>query len=110
MKTLRTLSFASIAFLLVACDAHPGLEPVVAQELASASIDPDAALARKVEKAIGIETGAMPYGVEVTATDGKVELWGTVDSTAARKRFELTAAGVIGVKAIESHLQVDPGA
>jgi osmotically-inducible protein OsmY len=110
MKTNRILSIVSIAFLLAACDAQPGLEPIVAQEVAAARIDPDAALAQKVEKALGIETGAMPYGVEVTAADGKVELWGTVDSNAARKRFELTAAGVVGVKAIESHLQVDPGA
>jgi len=110
MKTFRVLSIVSILFLLAACDSQPGLEPAVAQQVASAAIDPDAALARKVEKALGIETGAMPYGIDVTATDGKVELWGTVDSTAARRRFELTAAGVVGVKAIESHLQVDPGA
>jgi osmotically-inducible protein OsmY len=63
-----------------------------------------------VKHALGLDTGAVPYGVEVTASDGRVELWGTVDSTAARKRIEITAAGVVGVKAIESHLQVDPGA
>jgi osmotically-inducible protein OsmY len=110
MNIIRNLGFVSIVFLLAACDAQPGLDPVIAQEIAVARIDPDAALAQKVEKALGIETGALPYGVEVTAKDGKVELWGTVDSTGARKRFELTAAGVVGVKALENHLQVDPGA
>ena len=110
MNLIRALVVVSIVYPLAACDAQPGLEPGVAQVVAIARIDPDAALAQKVEKALGNDTGAMPYGVEVTAADGKVELWGTVDSNAARKRFELTAAGVVGVKAIESHLQVDPGA
>jgi osmotically-inducible protein OsmY len=110
MKLIRALLVVSILYQLAACDAQPGLEPVIAQEVANARIDPDAALATKVEKALGIETGAMPYGVEVTAADGKVELWGTVDSNAARKRFELIAAGVVGVKSIASHLRVDPGA
>jgi len=110
MNFIRAVLVVSIVYQLSGCDSQPGLEPAVAQQVASAAIDPDAALARKVEKALGIETGAMPYGIDVTATDGKVELWGTVDSTAARRRFELTAAGVVGVKAIESHLKVDPGA
>ncbi len=110
MKLMHILGTVSIAFLLVACDAPSGLDPFVAQELAVERVDPDAALARKVEKALGIETGALPYGVEVTASGGEVELWGTVDSTAARKRFELVAAGVVGVKGLKSHLQVDPGA
>jgi len=110
MKTIRIVSIVSIVFLLAACDAQPGLDPVVAQELSIARTDPDAALAEKVERALGVENGSLPYGVEVTASAGKVDLWGTVDSTAARKRFELIAAGVVGVKAIESHLRVDPGA
>jgi len=110
MNLLRALGFVSIVFLLTACEGQSGLDPVVAQQLAVQRIDPDAALARKVETALGIDTGALPYGVEVTAADGKVELWGTVDSTAARKRFELISAGVVGVKALVSHLSVDPGA
>ncbi len=110
MKPINIVSIAVIALLLAACGAEPGLDPIVAQEVAAARIDPDAALATKVEKALGVDTGTLPYGVEVTASDGKVELWGTVDSTAARKRFELIAAGVVGVKGVRSHLQVDPGA
>jgi osmotically-inducible protein OsmY len=110
MKTIQFISIVSILFLLAACEAQSGMDPLVAQEISIARADPDAALAKKVEKALGVEDGSLPYGVEVTAADGKVELWGTVDSTAARRRFELIAAGVVGVKAIQSHLQVDPGA
>ncbi len=110
MKTPLLACLAALALLIAGCNAQPGLDPNVAQEVASAKIDPDAALAEKVEKALGIETGSMPYGVEVVARDGRVELLGAVDSTAARKRFGLIAAGVVGVRAVENRLRVDPGA
>ena len=110
MKTIRILGIVSVLFLLAACDAQPGLESPVAQEVAIARIDPDAALAEKVERALGGEAAPLAYGVEVTASEGRIELWGTVDSNAVRKRFEVLAAGVVGVKAITSHLNVDPGA
>jgi osmotically-inducible protein OsmY len=113
MKIIRALTIVSIAFLLAACDLDNdparAVEQAVAKEILTPAIDPDQQLAGRVEKALGID-GAPPYGVEVTATDGKIELWGTVDSHAARKRFELVAAGVVGVKSLQSHLKVDPGA
>ncbi len=105
---------AAIVFILAACDSaretEGTIDPVVAQQLLAAREDPDNALAQKVERALGIETGSLPYGVEVTAEDGRVQLWGTVESNAVRKRLELSAAGVVGVKAIENRLVVDPGA
>jgi len=109
MNPTKIVGIAAIASLIAACDAQPGLDPEVAQQLAAARIDPDAALAAKVGKALGVN-GAAPYGVEVTASDGKVDLWGTVDSTAERKRFEVISAGVVGVRSVENHLRVDPGA
>jgi osmotically-inducible protein OsmY len=110
MNLKRASILVSVLFLLAACDTHTGVESIAPQEVALARVDPDAALAGKVEKALGAEGAPFAYGVEVTAQDGNVELWGTVDSTAARKRFELTAAGVVGVKSLQSHLKVDPGA
>ena len=110
MKNIRIIGIAAITLLIAACDAHPGLDPEVAQAVSAARIDPDGALASKVEKALGLDTGALPYGVEVTASDGKVELWGTVNGSAERKRFELIAAGVVGVRAVKNHLRVDAGA
>jgi osmotically-inducible protein OsmY len=109
MNLLRLLVLVSIVYPLAGCDARGGIDPVAAQEVALARTDPDAALAEKVERALGVDSAAA-YGVEVTATDGAVELWGTVDSNAVRKRLELTAAGVVGVKALTSRLKVDPGA
>lgn len=110
MNLTRILASVSIVFLIAACDAYSPVESIFPQEFALAKTDPDAALADKVEKALGTDDAPLAFGVEVTARDGKVELWGTVDSHAARKRFELIAAGVVGVKSLENHLKVDPGA
>jgi osmotically-inducible protein OsmY len=114
MKLIRALILVSIVTPLAGCDSDQeparAVEQAVVKEILATDVDPDRQLAHKVEKALGIDTGVPPYGVEVTASDGKVELWGTVDSTAARKRFEVIAAGVVGVKSLENHLSVDPGA
>jgi len=99
---------------LSACDASRNadlmLDPAAAQQLIAAHADPDKALADKVKTALGLDAGQGPYGIEVTAADGTVDLWGTVDSTAARKRFVTTAAGVVGVRGLRDHIVVDPGA
>ena len=110
MKKSKVLLFVSVVFLLGACESRNAVEAIVPQEAVVQRIDPDAQLAEKVEKALGTDTGTLPYGVEVTATDGKVEIWGTVDSSTVRRRIELIAAGVVGVKSLVNHLQVDPGA
>jgi osmotically-inducible protein OsmY len=62
----------------------------------------DETLADRVKKALEAQ------GVEVTATNGKVQLWGSVESGRERRRIEQTAAGVVGVRAIDSRLKVDP--
>jgi osmotically-inducible protein OsmY len=110
---IRAVVFATAAFVLTACDSTISsdgvLDPTVAQQVIAERADPDKALAEKVKKALGTEEG-VAYGIEVTATDGKVNLWGTVDSTTARKRLATTAAGVVGVRGLENHINVDPGA
>ena len=106
---------AAIAVLaLAACDgshyADVAIDPATAQQLVAAHVDPDKALADKVKHALAVDTEPGAYGIEVTADGGTVQLWGKVASTSARKRSMLTAAGVVGVKALENHLEVDPGA
>lgn len=114
IPVIRAAAFAAIALTLAACDASQdtdaAIDPAVAQQLVAARVDPDKALADKVKTALGLDAAQGAYGVEVTASDGTVQLWGTVDSTAVRKRFKVTAAGVVGVRALEDHIQVDPGA
>lgn len=113
MKLFQALILVSIVYPLAGCnsdnDPARAVEQAVAKEILTPAVDPDLQLAGRVEKALGLD-GVPPYGVEVTATEGKIELWGTVESHAARKRFELIAAGVVGVKSLENHLKVDPGA
>jgi osmotically-inducible protein OsmY len=112
----RIAGLAAIAagpLLLAACDAATSpeglIEPTIAQQLVAERADPDKALADKVKKALGTSEGAA-YGVEVSATEGTVILWGEVDSTSERKRIATTAAGVVGVHALVNNLTVDPGA
>ena len=78
--------------------------------MVAARADPDKALADKVKHALAVDSDPGAHGIEVTATDGTVRLLGTVESTGVRKRFAVTAAGVVGVKALENRLAVDPGA
>jgi osmotically-inducible protein OsmY len=114
IRYIHAAGWAALALALAACDASHNpelmLDPQMAQQLAAAQADPDRALAEKVKTALGLDAGQGPYGIEVTASDGTVDLWGTVDSNAARKRFATTTAGVVGVRALRNHLQVDPGA
>ena len=115
MGRIATLVVPALALFLAACDPSHNpiamLDPVVAQQHVAVQSDPDKALAEKVKASLGLDAGqGASYGVEVTASDGTVALWGTVDSNAVRKRLVVTAAGVVGVKALRDHIQVDPGA
>ena len=103
----------SILFLLAACNAPQGdlsIEPAVAQQRYDARHNPDKALADRVKKALETDSQLASQGIEVTATNGTVQLWGLVDSTRARQRVERTAAGVVGVRGVDSRLKLDPGA
>ena len=114
IRYIQAAGGIALAVALTACDSprdsESVLDPIVAQQLGASRSDPDKALAEKVKAALGVDTGQSPYGIEVTAADGMVDLWGTVDSSAARKRFATSAAGVVGVRALRDHIQVDPGA
>jgi len=114
MNPTKIAGIAALACVLAACDrqidASRAVEQAVASEILAPAIDPDLVLANKVAKALGVDSVTHPYGVAVTVTDGTVKLWGTVDSDTSRKRFEVLAAGVVGVRAVENRLRVDPGA
>ncbi len=107
---IRAALLAAGVLGLAACDLTPGIDPVVAQQLVAAKANPDRALADKVKRALETEASAGAQGIEVTATNGTVQLWGLVDSTRGRKRAEQIAAGVVGVRAVDSRLEVDAGA
>lgn len=113
MKPIGIIRAAVIAALLLgvaACEVSHQVDPAVEAHLEAIRGNPDQALTDKVKKALGLDAQPGIYGIEVTVTKGTVQLWGTVESTAERKRVEVTTAGVVGVRAVDSRLAVDPGA
>ena len=107
---IRAAALAAAVLGLAACDVSNGVDPSVAQHQVAVRSDPDQALADKVKKALETEAHAGARGVEVTASNGTVQLWGVVENAKARKRVEQTAGGIVGVRAVDSRLAVDPGA
>jgi hyperosmotically inducible protein len=72
-------------------------------------IDPDGALAARVKKALEGEPKILAGGIDVTAAQGAVTLWGTAASSAERTRAAKLASGVEGVKSVENRIAVVKG-
>ena len=71
--------------------------------------DPNKELAQRVKKALEGEAKIQAAGIDVTAADGKVTLWGTTTTAAERNRAAQVASKVEGVTAVENQLKVVKG-
>ena len=72
--------------------------------------DPNKELAAKVKQALEAPNAKLPSAaIDVTAADGKVSLWGTVDSDQQRRRAAQIAGKVDGVKGVDNQLKVVKG-
>ena len=72
--------------------------------------DPNKELAAKVKQALEAPSAKLPSGaIDVTAAEGKVSLWGTVESDAQRRRAAQLAAKVDGVKGVDNQIKVVKG-
>jgi len=71
--------------------------------------DPNKELADRVKRALEGEAKIQAAGIDVTANDGKVTLWGTAATAAERNRAARAAAKVDGVKAVENKIAVVKG-
>ncbi|SRR6266404_6030060 len=72
--------------------------------------DPNKELAAKVKQALEAPNAKLPAGgIDVTAAEGKVSLWGTVDTDQQRRRAAQIAAKVDGVKGVDNQLKVVKG-
>lgn len=71
--------------------------------------DPNKELAARVKRALEAEAKIQAGGIDVTASDGKVTLWGTAASAAERRRAEAAAKKVEGVSAIDNQIKVVKG-
>jgi hyperosmotically inducible periplasmic protein len=87
--------------------AAPAQPPVPQVQVAKA--DPDKALAALVKQALETEPKIHSAGIDVTAADGAVTLWGTAASNGERARAAQVAGKVDGVKSVENKIAVVKG-
>jgi pyruvate/2-oxoglutarate dehydrogenase complex dihydrolipoamide acyltransferase (E2) component len=71
--------------------------------------DPDKALAARVKRALQDDNRILAQGIDVSASNGAVTLWGTTATAAERNRAGATAAKVQGVTTVENKLAIVKG-
>ena len=72
--------------------------------------DPNKALAARVKQTLEAPESKLPGGaIDVTASDGKVTLWGTVGTDTQRRRAAQLASKVEGVTSVDNQLKVVKG-
>jgi hyperosmotically inducible protein len=126
-KAMKAILTASIAVALVACSEPPPppkpAAPAAATPTPQAEApkapetkapeapkpDPNKELASRVKRALEGEARIQGAGIDVTAADGKVTLWGTTATAAERNRAAQVAAKVEGVTAVDNQLKVVKG-
>jgi BON domain-containing protein len=88
--------------------SQPIVTPPPQQAAASEALkpDPNLELAARVKRAL--EDSKLP-GVDVTAAEGVVILWGTTATTGERSRAGKIATKVEGVKSVENRVAVVTG-
>ena len=70
----------------------------------------DAALRERIFSRLKSEAWAKPSLVNVTVSDGTVDLWGIVDSPAEKKALRVAVQVTPGVKAVNDNLIIQPAA
>jgi hyperosmotically inducible periplasmic protein len=71
--------------------------------------DPNKELAQRVKQALEGDGKIQGAGMDVTAADGRVTLWGTTTTAAERNRAGQIASKVEGVTAVDNQLKVVKG-
>ena len=90
---------AAVLFVgAAACGDQPAPKP-----------DPNQELAARVKKALEGAAKIQAAGIDVTAADGRVSLWGTAATAAERKRAESVASRVDGVRSVDNQIKVVKG-
>jgi hyperosmotically inducible periplasmic protein len=122
---MRTLSFVLLAAVsLAACDSAEPPKPAAVTEpvkpmvqapapapapAAAPQLSPDEALAARVRRALADTRAVNGQGVDVTAKDGVVTLFGTVPEKQERAKVEKFVAGLDGVRSVLNKLVVVRG-
>jgi hyperosmotically inducible periplasmic protein len=116
---------AALLLALAACGESsppPPLKPVAPPPVAASPApapeakapeapkpDPNKELAATVKHALEDEAKIQAAGIDVTANDGAVTLWGTTTTDDERARAARAAAKVPGVKSVDNKLAVVRG-
>jgi len=127
MKQLLAL-FALVALAACGADAPPPVakkvEPVTPTPVVVAKApeapkpepkaeepkpDPNKELAAKVKRALMDDSKIQGAGIDVTAANGTVTLWGTAATQSERNRAGAAAAKVDGVKTVDNKLAIVKG-
>ena len=122
---MKTIFAIALIFTLAACgDSTPPPKPAApaapppqaeapkAPETKAAEApkpDPNKELARRVKQALEGDGKIQGAGIDVTATDGKVTLWGTTATPGERTRAGQIASKVDGVSGVDNQLKVVKG-
>ena len=122
---MKTIFAIALMFTLAACGdsapppkpAAPAAPPPQAQAPKAPETkapeapkpDPNKELARRVKQALEGDGKIQGAGIDVTATEGKVTLWGTTATPGERTRAGQIAAKVDGVSGVDNQLKVVKG-
>src|SRR2546426_6924028 len=122
---MKTLIAAVLLLGAAACGDSPAPKPAPAPQAVPQPItpapapqakapeapkpDPNQELAARVKKALEREAKIQAAGIDVTAADGRVSLWGTAATAAERKRAESVASRVDGVRSVDNQIKVVKG-
>jgi hyperosmotically inducible periplasmic protein len=87
----------------------PAAAPAPAPVAKAPEPDPNKELAERVKQALEGQAKIQAAGIDVTATDGAVTLWGTAATAAERGRAARAAAKVDGVKTVQNKIAVVKG-
>ena len=93
----------------VAAPAPPPAPAPEAKAAEAPKADPNKDLAARVKRALDEEAKIQAAGIDVTANDGVVSLWGTTTTDEERTRAARVAAKVEGVKSVQNKLAVVRG-
>jgi hypothetical protein len=91
----------------VAKPAPPPPPPVAKAE--EPKPDPNKELAARVKRALETEAKIQAAGIDVTAQNGTVTLWGTAATQSERNRAGAAAAKVQGVNSVDNRLAIVKG-
>ena len=89
--------------------AAPTPPPAPVAQAPAPKPDPNKELAERVKRALEGQAKIQAAGIDVTASDGKVTLWGTAATAGERDRAARVAGKVEGVKSVENKIAVVKG-